>query len=398
MSAATTPTSPTPILDLQIPLPPLAAPGSRGRLPAWIGLAILFSVTFVFFDPSTVPSFQSKLQAIFPELFPASWTVTRFASLGLMALTVALAAVVVHEAGHILGGLCAGFRFNALRIGPLVIHPGFRTSIERNPLAWLGGAAHVIPVSSDRLAARAMALVCAGPAASILAGYFVLLFPSKGLAAWSFGLASMVGGLADLVPFRAGSIVSDGARIWMLLRHWGQGERWLALLRLGADLADGMPPESLPDDYIAKAIAVRDNSPDSVIAHAIAYSAAFHRHQDVEAGHLLETCLELSSNVAPEMRQALVSDAAVFQARRRKRPDLAEQWMASLPVTSRASWLRPRGEAAILEARGDIEGSVRKLDEYESAIRALPNETQREMLLRRLHQWRSEMPRAAAAS
>ena len=44
--------------------------------------------------------------------------------------------------------------------------------------------------------------------------------------------------------------------------------------------------------------------------------------------------VELSSNVAPEMCQALVSDTAVFQPRRRNRRDLAEQWMASLPITS----------------------------------------------------------------
>ena len=97
-------------------------------------------------------------------------------------------------------------------------------------------------------------------------------------------------------------------------------------------------------------------SPDAVSAHAIAYSAAFHQHQDVEAGHLLETCLRLSSCVAPAMREALMSDAAVFQARRRKRPDLAEQWLAAIPATSPQSWLRPRAEAAMLEANGDFEG------------------------------------------
>ncbi len=182
----------------------------------------------------------------------------------------------------------------------------------------------------------------------------------------------------------------------MLLRHREQGERWLALLRLGADLADGVPPESLPAEYIAKAIAVRDLSPDALSAHAIAYSAAFHLHQDVEAGHLLETCLRLSSCAAAVTRKALSSDAAVFQARRRKRADLAEQWLAAIPAMSPQSWLRTRAEAAVLEAHGDIEGAVRKLDAYETAIRALPNETQRDMLLRGLRRWQSELPRAAA--
>jgi hypothetical protein len=382
----------TPILDRQAPLPELAAPGSGARLLTWIGLIILFLATFFRFSN---PSFLHSLRQQFPELVPAHWTVARIASLALMALLVAFAVVSVHETGHVLGGLCAGFRFNSLRIGPLIIHRGFRISLCRQLAAWLGGAAQMIPVSSDRLAARALALVCAGPAASLLSACAVLLLPSRGPALWLFALASAVGGLADLAPFRTRVIVSDGARIWMLLRHRAEGERWLALLRLGADLAAGIPPQSLAADYVSKAIAVEDHSADAVTAHAIAYSVAFHQHRDVEAGHMLETCLRLSSTVAPAVREALMSDAAVFLARRRKRPDLAEQWLAGMPATTPPSWLRSRAEAAVLEARGDIVGAVGKLDECEKAIRAVPDETNREMLLRGLRRWRSEMPGAA---
>ena len=152
-------------------------------------------------------------------------------------------------------------------------------------------------------------------------------------------------------------------------------------MRLGADVADGVPPESLPADYLSKAIAVCDRSADTVTAHAIAYSAAFHQHRDLEAGHLLETCLKFSNGAAPGFREALMSDAAVFQARRRKRADLAEEWLAKIPANTPQSWLRSRAEAAVLEAHGDFEGADRKLDECEKAIRALPNATQREVLL-----------------
>ena len=239
------------------------------------------------------------------------------------------------------------------------------------------------------------AACCAGPAASILSGCAVLLLPTKGSAAWLFAIGSLIGGLADLVPWRTPTVVSDGARIWMLLKRRARGERWLALLRLGADVADGVPPESLPADYLSKAIAVCDRSADTVTAHAIAYSAAFHQHRDLEAGHLLETCLKFSNSPAPGFREALMSDAAVFQARRRKRADLAEEWLAKIPANTPQSWLRSRAEAAVLEAHGDFEGADRKLDECEKAIRALPNATQREVLLRGLRRWRSELPGAA---
>ena len=77
----------------------------------------------------------------------------------------------------------------------------------------------------------------------------------------------------------------------------------MALLRLAADLTEGVPPESLPADYLAEAIALRDHSADTVVANSIAYSAAFHQRMDVEAGDRLETCLTFSSCVVPAMRE-----------------------------------------------------------------------------------------------
>jgi hypothetical protein len=390
-SAAEPPTSPTPILDRQSPLPPHVAPTSRARLLSWIGLLIFAAITFAFTRATFVPSRRQEIQ-FFPDLRQFAG----IAYLWLVALLVAFAVVAVHETGHVLGGLCAGFRFNFVRIGPLIIRRGFPISLYLGSDWWLGGATGMSPVSPDRLAARAMALASGGPTASILAGCAVLLLPAKGFAAWWFGIASVVGGLADLVPFRTQTVVSDGARIAMLLRDRARGERWLALLRLGADLTSGVPPESLPADYLAKAVAVRDHSADTVVANAFAYSAAFHQQMDVEAGNRLETCLTFSSCVVPAMREALASDAAVFQARSRKRPDLAEEWLTAIPATRAAAWLRSRAEAAVLEARGDIEGSLRKLNDYETAIRALPDVSQREGLLHGLRRWRTELQATAA--
>src|SRR5262249_53413039 len=147
-------------------------------------------------------------------------------------------------------------------------------------------------------------------------------------------------------------------RLWMLLRDRARGERWLALMRLVADARNGVLPESLPANLLAKATATRDHSTDTVVAHAFAYSAAFHQHHDAEAGQALEICLRYAPDGGLAMREGLISDAAVFQARRRRRPDLAEQWLATLPIPTQFPWLRPRAEAAILEARADVAGAL----------------------------------------
>ncbi|MGH7451557.1 MAG: hypothetical protein ACRENG_09455, partial [bacterium] len=147
--------------------------------------------------------------------------------------------IAVHEIGHVLGGLGAGFRFSSLRIGPLQFDRRLHMSFYRGPGAAINGVANMIPVTTDKLALRGMALVLAGPVANILSGCAVLLLPfSKGFSSGLFILVSIANGLTDLLPFQNRLGVSDGRRIGMLLRNRERGERWLALTKLGAELQD----------------------------------------------------------------------------------------------------------------------------------------------------------------
>jgi hypothetical protein len=340
--------------------------------------------------------------------------------------------LAIHELGHVAAGLGVGFRLRSLRIGPLLFSRPFRISLYRGPGAIVNGVADLIPVATDKLAWRGVAMVLGGPAANFLAALvvFLLPFPTSVFSA-CFIAFSIANGVNDLLPYESRLGVSDGRRIGMLLWQRERGERWLALLRLGGEFNDGVRPESLSAHFLAKAVAVRDESVDTVTAHALAYSAAFHQHRDGEAGRLLETCLAYSGTVTahalaywaafhqhkdgeagplletclaysghatPVLREALMSDAAVFQARRRKRADLAEQWLADIPVSTRSPWLRTRAEAAILEAKGDVNGALGKLAEGEAAIATVPNKCQRDLLLQLLERWRSELrPRCAGA-
>jgi len=148
-------------------------------------------------------------------------------------------------------------------------------------------------------------------------------------------------------------------------------------------------------DLLAKATAVRDDSADSETAHLLAFSAAFHQHRDGEAAERLETCLAHSVHVPAVVREALMSECAVFQSRRRKRPDLAEQWLAGIPASTQHRWFRSRAEAAILESKGDVPGALGKLGEVEAAFLTFPRNPQRENLLRLLQRWRSELGRSS---
>ncbi|HET9165005.1 MAG TPA: hypothetical protein VFP11_03330, partial [Candidatus Angelobacter sp.] len=59
-------------------------------------------------------------------------------------------------------------------------------------------------------------------------------------------------------------------------------------------------------------------------------------------------------------------------------------------------WMCLRCEAAILEARGDLPGALMKLDEMEKLVQANPNQALREITLRNLRRWKSELQAATA--
>lgn len=299
--------------------------------------------------------------------------------------------IIVHELGHLILGLCVGFRLSSIRFGPVQISPPFRVSWQRERRSGSAGLVRMLPVQTENLRARAIIFILGGAGANILAGWLTLYAASGMVLFKTFAALSIVIGGANLLPFTNRTHYSDGKRILMLLRNRKQGERWLAVLRLADDLYNGIDPENLSPEFLARVTAFTDDTPDTVSAFAIAFTAAWYRSDAGEAARLLETCLKYSGFSAPMMRQVLQCDAAVFQARKRKRAAVARQWLDDVPENSLMPGLRLRGEAAILEAEGDIPGALHKLDEYEKTVLTLNDRYQRIVSLRFLQRWRNEL-------
>lgn len=301
------------------------------------------------------------------------------------------AVIVVHEIGHLICGLSVGFRLTSIRFGPLRISPPFRVSFRFEPKTGASGLVSMIPGQSKNLRSRAMIFILGGPVANLLTGFFILFLKVGGPLASVFATLSIFIGAANLVPFRQLALISDGKRLLMLLTNAGQGERWLAILQLAAELRNGIEPENWSPDFITKAIAVKDESPDTVAGYVFAYTAAWYQDPPDRAAQLLETCLEYSQFSAPVMREALRCSAAVFQGRKRNRIDLAEQWLSEIPEKTILPSLRLQAESAILEAQGNVEGALKKLDEVETALKTIHDGYQKPVALRSLGRWRREL-------
>jgi hypothetical protein len=392
------PTTLTPILDRTIPLPQLTKNTDPQRV---IGIVLGITVGLV----AVLLEFGKSLGPwITKEISNAVFWPRDGGQLFLLVFDLAAGfflATAIHEVAHILVGVRVGFRFNSLRVGLLQIDWPFRISLYSGQRTMAAGWAAMIPVKTDALAWRTVVMISAGSAANLFSGLTVLFLPfSMGSFSFSFVIVSLFFGFLNLLPLQKGPELTDGKRILMLLRSRECGERLAALVKLSAALKEGVPSENLSADSLARAVAVKDNSPETVHAYALAYGAAYYRHENEKAAEYLETCLKYSPYTVPMMRQALMSDAGIFQARKRKRIDLAEQWLADLPATTEIPWLRAYVEAAIFEAKGDITGALKKLDDIEMQILAVPDQMKRDISHRSLLRWRSELrpPVAAGAA
>jgi hypothetical protein len=378
----------TPILDRLAPLPARASPWKNSST-ILVGIWIMVGIGLLLWRPS-IGSIRSWMFAHLNRMSPGLPLGPRVILIAGVFLLCGAISVTIHELGHVLAGLAAGFRFESLVVGPFRLDRSFRISLHGIPVAFRAGWADLYPAGRALPQLRLMTMVLAGPAANFLTASAVFLSP---LFAMPYSLVfvgvSVLEGLLDLMPYRSQTSPSDGWVVGKALTNRPWAERCLALMQLRAENARAVMPESFSADALAAAVAYKDDSEDTIYAHAFAYSAAFHQHNDSEAGAALEACLRYSAYAPTALRQALISDAAVFQGRRRRQPDLARQWLSTLP-SSLNTWLRWRAEAALCEAQQDYAGALTKLEMCEKAIQGWPSPA-RESVMRTVARWQSEL-------
>jgi Peptidase family M50 len=392
----TPPSSLTPILDRIIPVP-----HSRGRTQSEMRVAFLgglitvpLGMGLILVGKKFVPGLAAHLLHDFnwSTLFP----------LFLPLLVWSCVCIIVHETGHLIAGLCAGLRFNFISFGPLLINRDLKASFHWKQRSGAVGLTSMLPNGSHQLRWRLLIMVLGGPLANLMSAAAVMIYQvHSGNSSSVLGVfvwVSVYLGLGSLVPFRTISVLSDGKRIWLLLLQKQKSERWLAVTQLVTALNSGAQPDQLDKELLQAAVSFVDNSPDTVSAHALAYMAAFAAHRDDEAARFLETCLAYGKFTAASEREGLFISAAIFQARRRGRVDLAEQWLALVPVKTQTPGLRSQAEAAILEAQGRIEDALSKLNESKAAVAAIPQPSLRVVSLASLDRWKKELLAEAPAA
>jgi hypothetical protein len=384
-------TSVTPILDRILPVParrvqPSSSPQStRTKVYGALALAsIAGSAVFLATTFAQVLAGEAPLGILLGTLIAGP-------------LVVTFSVIVVHEIGHLIAGWSVGLRLVSIRFGPIKIAKPLRISLERSNDEDAWGLVQMIPSSLKAVQIRILIMMLGGSLANLLSALVVAHFLHFVAGADFFILMSLAVGIGNLIPFRGGKVTSDGKRILTSFRRNPSLERSIAVTQIAASMKKGLPLEDISPVAISAAIAIRDDSVLTFIAHKFAYSASWRAGPETETARLLEIALEYSGFASPTLRESVFCDAATLQATKRKNLELAHQWLAEISEAPSSRWRRLWIEAAIFEAKEDFDAALHKLDEAERTLTSGDDRTNK-TTPQSFQRWRSELVEKAATS
>ena len=325
--------------------------------------------------------------------------------IGVSYLLSFVAAIIVHELGHLLAGWMVGFHFSSFTIGPFSLfleYGKLRFRIRRTLPA--GGYAGMHIDRVRRLRHRLMIFSAAGPAANLVSAgitaaclAFVSSITPWSLAAELFWMLSAILGVANLFPFRLGALYPDGARMWMLLFSREKARRWLSLAGTGTQSQAGIRPRNYRRTWLDAAGRFHDESVDEFAANWTGYLAANDRKEASVAADRLERCLALAGLLGPTLRDTIALEACVFTAWFRGDADTARKWQTQVKrPKALPKLMRIRAEIAQSCARKEFANALAGWDDGYSFIEKLPQTPIKNRLRVGFLEWKAEIEERAS--
>jgi len=290
-----------------------------------------------------------------------------------------LAAVAIHELGHLLAGWTVGLQFEEVAIGPL--------RIERKSGQWKFQARHHLiggytSMSLDRIRrvrTRLIFLVAGGPLASFVSGTCALLGvvmiandPNlRSVLGW-FGCFSLWVTIVNLLPSHSSGRVNDGLLLRTLLKSKEGSKQLLAWYGLRALSNSKADPLLFNRRWARVAYSPSQILSGTYFADALAYEAALDSSLPAAAAHL-ERCLAGSALLDPAERDRRVLEAVVFMAWYRDDASKADIWFSRMTQPEQIRpLLKLRAEVALHCAHRQYDEALRKWEQRLTLIQPLP--------------------------
>lgn len=216
-----------------------------------------------------------------------SGTIATVLELGLMVLAyiaMSLAAIAVHEAGHVVAGLLCRFRIIAVRVGPIRLFSGKGQSLSYTNWEGLSGdvSAQFREMPGRWASWQIAGFVIGGPAASLCGSLLAFAIgtslPTGSGVLIFFAIVSLFMGVANVVPWTSRGRTSDGAKLCNLAFSRAKRQRLVELHSFTARIKEastlcgaGKYAESLKqlEIVIAMAAAMDSSFGDQVFARKL---------------------------------------------------------------------------------------------------------------------------------
>ncbi len=409
--------SPTPILDLETPLPEIL---DWNRL-SWRQAALIVvipAVAVILLVPAFLalndnnPSAAKIFKYIgtkFDVFFKGAGTENPLLFFLFSFLTLLLI-VLIHELGHIAAGFAVGFHFKTIRIGPLTLvksPKGLKITLQR--LSNLDGFAAMEIPQLRKLRHRLTIYIAAGTLANFLSGFCIWLFLTSQVSGslrhtfrqylgFFAALSILIGGI-NLIPYqRRNGMFTDGARLLSLAISKVKTRRWLCILALNRQTRSGGRLRDLKQTWIAHSCESPDQSLDALQSFWIAYLVCNDREEPEPAARNLEKCLERLGIASGGFKKMLLMEAAIFHAWFRDDEQKAKVWAQKSESSPPVALLSQLRLAICMHWAG------RRYDELTTAwekgsvhIENLPASTAKDRLKNAWIEWKNEIDKKRAA-
>ncbi len=283
-----------------------------------IGMVFGFSIPYLF-----DLSFMAALEPV--ERFLAYVVILMLIWLAYMVQ------VVLHELGHLLGGVLSGYRFSSFRIGRLMlIKIDGKLAWKRFFLAGTGGQCLMIPTEHSGV----FLFHLGGALVNLLVGGACLaIFFLPDMVVWleMFVLFTAVFGLIfailNGIPLRTGLIANDGSNAVALKKDPAAAEQLANHLRLNAMSVDGLRLREMPAEWF------RYPSAEQLKNNAFAETAVFacnrliDEHRFADAVEMILSLLAADSAVTGVHRKLLICDLIYCEAIGERRNEVFVKWM-----------------------------------------------------------------------
>ena len=260
---------------------------------------------------------------------------TVFWALFLLAFVVN---TVTHELGHAGVGVALGMKLRAFIVGPLqlrVLDGRWKLQFVPSRLFSAGGAAALVPSDPDEPQWRQIAMIAAGPAASLLTGLLAaaLAILAEGTP-WErywqfFSLLSIFGIVSfavNLLPVRPDALYSDGARIYQLVSGGPWADLWRAFSIAGATAVTPLRPRDYDIEAILRASRVFRQGQHAMVLRLFATSYFLDRGDLEQARAWLADAESMYPEVASQVSADLLPAFVFNTAFLRRDAAAARQW------------------------------------------------------------------------